>query len=191
MMTPKPSDLRASRLKLLAIVAVFALPILAAGVLTFIGWQPSGKGYGQPVQPQRNFVDEHVRLRLADGQDYAWRDPAEPRMTLVALAGPQCGQRCFETLTGMAKAWVMLNRNQTRLRLLYVGTPPADPRQVAAMDAYWTLATDPAGRLDAFRPAQPDSVSALLVESTGTALAFYPAGFDGTGLLRDLHQVIK
>ena len=191
MTTPHPSDIRASRLKLLAIMAVFALPIIAAGVLTFTGWQPSGKGYGQPVQPQRNFVDEHVRLRQSDGRDYPWRDPAEPRMTLVALAGPGCAARCFETLTGMAKAWVMLNRNQKRLRLLYVGTPPGDPKQVTAMNAYWMLATDPDKRLDAFRPAQPDSVSALLVESNGTALAFYPVGFDGTGLLRDLHQVIK
>lgn len=191
MTTPRPSDLKASRLKLLAIMAVFALPIIAAGVLTFTGWQPTGKGYGRPVLPQRNFVDEQVRVRLADGHDYEWRDPAEPRMTLVALAGPGCAAHCFDTLTGMAKAWVMLNRNQKRLRLLYVGAPPADPKQVAAMDTYWKLATDPDGRLDAFRPTRPDSVSALLVESNGTALAFYPVGFDGTGLLRDLHQVIK
>ncbi|MEI7036757.1 hypothetical protein [Fulvimonas yonginensis] len=190
MNTPAPS-LKASRLKLLAIMAVFAAPIIAAAILTFSGWQPSGKGYGRPVQPQRNFVDEHVRVRLADGSDYAWRDPAEPRMTLVALAGPGCAARCFDALSGMAKAWVTLNRNQKRLRLLYLGTAPADRAQVAAMKAYWILGEDPDGRLAAFRPAAADSVSALLVESNGTALAYYPAGFDGTGLLRDLHKVIK
>lgn len=191
MTTPHPSELKASRLKLLAIMMVFALPIIAAGVLTFTGWQPSGKGYGQPVQPQRNFVDEHVRVRQADGREYDWRDPAEPRMTLVALAGPGCAARCFETLTGMAKAWVMLNRNQKRLRLLYLGTPPTDPTQANAMKAYWVLGVDTQGQLDGFRPTGADSVSALLVESNGTALAYYPAGFDGTGLLRDLHQVVK
>lgn len=191
MTPPASAELKASRLKLLGIVAIFALPILAAGVLTFIGWQPSGKGYGQPVQPQRNFVEEHVRIRLADGRDYPWRDPAQPRMTLVALAGPGCADACFQTLTGMAKSWVTLNRNQQRLRLLYIGTPPAAPGRLAAMRSYWQLGSDPEHRLDAFRPTRPDSVSALLVESNGTALAFYPAGSDGTGLLRDLHQVIK
>ncbi|HET6804356.1 MAG TPA: hypothetical protein VFH59_02795 [Frateuria sp.] len=191
-MTPAPSpDLKASRLKLLAIMAVFALPIIAAGVLTFTGWQPSGKGYGLPIQPQRNFVDEHLRVTLADGSDYAWRNPEEPRMTLVALAGPGCAARCFETLTGMAKAWVMLNRNQKRLRLLYVGTPPADPGRLDAMKSFWILGRDGGDKLAAFRPQAPDSVSALLVESNGTALAYYPAGFDGTGLLRDMHKVIK
>lgn len=191
MNAPAPPTLKASRLKLLAIMAVFALPIIAAGVLTFTGWQPSGKGYGQPIEPQRNFVDEHLRVTLADATDYAWRDPAVPRMTLVALAGPGCAARCFDTLTGMAKAWVTLNRNQKRLRLLYVGESPADAARLAAMKAYWTLGRDTGGKLDAFRPQAPDSVSALLVESNGTALAYYPAGFDGTGLLRDMHKVIK
>lgn len=191
MNTPAPPSLKASRAKLLAIMAVFALPIIAAGVLTFTGWQPSGKGYGQPIQPQRNFVDEHLRVTLADGGDYAWRDPEEPRMTLVALAGPDCAARCFETLTGMAKAWVTLNRNQKRLRLLYVGEAPADAGRLEAMKSFWTLGRDTGGKLDAFRPQASDSVSALLVESNGTALAYYPAGFDGTGLLRDMHKVIK
>ena len=191
MNTPAPPNLKASRLKLLAIMAVFAAPIIVAGVLTFSGWQPSGKGYGQPIEPQRNFVDEHLRVSLADGGDYGWRDPAEPRMTLVALAGPDCAARCFDTLTGMAKAWVTLNRNQKRLRLLYVGTPPGDPGRLAATKSFWTLGHATDGKLDAFLPKTPDTVSALLVESNGTALAYYPAGFDGTGLLRDMHKVIK
>lgn len=191
MTMPHPPSPRASRVKLLAIMAVFALPIIAAGVLTVVGWQPGGKGYGQPIQPQRNFVDEHLRVVLADGGDYAWRDPEEPRMTLVALAGPDCAARCFGTLTGMAKAWVTLNRNQKRLRLLYVGEPPADPARREAMKSFWTLGRDAGTGLDAFRPRASDSVSALLVESNGTALAYYPAGFEGTGLLRDMHKVIK
>lgn len=191
MSTPASSPPKAGRLKLLAIAAVFAAPMIVAGLLTFTGWQPGGKGYGQPVQPQRNLLDEHLRVVLADGTDYAWRDPAEPRMTLVALAGPGCAARCFEALTGMAKAWVTLNRNQKRLRLLYVGASPADPAQAAAMKAYWMLGRDVGDKLGAFRPADADSVSALLVESNGTALAYYPAGFDGTGLLRDMHKVIK
>lgn len=191
MNAPAPPSLKASRLKLLAIAAVFAAPIVVAAILTFTGWQPGGKGYGQPVQPQRNLVEEQVRVSLDAGGDFVWRDPKEPRMTLVALAGPGCAARCFDTLTGMAKAWVTLNRNQKRLRLLYVGTPPADPARAAAMQAYWTLGREVDGKLAAFRPTATDSVSALLVESNGTALAFYPAGFDGTGLLRDLHKVIK
>jgi hypothetical protein len=47
------------------------------------------------------------------------------------------------------------------------------------------------GKLAKFRPSTPDSLSVLLVESNGTALSYYPAGFDGPGLARDLQKVIK
>lgn len=191
-MIPRNSpDPKSGRLKLLAIAAVFAAPMIVAGVLTFSGWQPGGKGHGEPVLPQRNLVDEHLRVTLADGGDYAWRDPQEPRMTLVALAGPDCAARCFDALSGMAKAWVMLNRNQHRLRLLYLGQPPIDPAQRTAVGTYWTFGRDADDRLARFRPAEPDRVSALLVESNGTVLSYYPAGFDGTGLMRDVIKVVK
>ncbi len=190
MKTVDPVALRRSRLFLLLIALVFAAPMIVAGLLSWGGWQPGVKGSGQPIQPQRNFVEEKLAVQLAGGQPYAWRD-SEPRLTLVALAGPDCAAHCFEVLTGLAKARVMLNRNQSRLRLLYLGAPPADAARRAAMQAYWSLGSDVDGKLADYRPTTPDSVSALLVESNGTALSFYPAGFDGPGLLRDMQKVIK
>lgn len=184
----KPS--RKSRVYLLLIALVFAAPMIAAGLLTLGGWQPGVKSNGEPILPQRNFVDEHLRVQLADGHDYAWRD-SEPRMTLLALAGPDCATRCLAALTAMAKARVMLNHQQSRLRLLYLGTPPGDAGARQAMETYWQIGHDVDDRLASYRPATPDSVSAVLVESNGTALSFYPAGFDAAGLLRDLRKVIK
>jgi hypothetical protein len=175
---------------LLLIALVFAAPMIVAGLLSWGGWQPGVKGSGQPIEPQRNFVDEKLPVQLADGRLYAWRDN-EPRLTLVALAGPNCAAHCFEVLTGLAKARLMLNRSQDRLRLLYLGAPPTDASRRAAMQAYWTPGRDVDGKLASYRPTAVDSVSALLVESNGTALAFYPAGFDGPGLLRDMKKVIK
>jgi cytochrome oxidase Cu insertion factor (SCO1/SenC/PrrC family) len=185
---PDPAALRKSRRFLLLIALVFAAPMLVAGLLTFSGWQPTGKGNGQPIAPQRNFVDEKLRVQLANGQPYAWRD-SEPRMTLVALAGPHCAVHCLDDLTAMAKARVMLNRNQSRLRLLYIGQPPAGEGLVA-MQNYWLIGTDVDGKLAGYRPTTPDSVSAVLVESNGTALSLYPAGSDPAGLARDLQKVI-
>jgi hypothetical protein len=190
MNTADPKSLRRSRLFLILIALVFAAPMIVAGLLTWSGWQPGVKGSGQPILPQRNFVEEKLTVELAGGQPYAWRD-SKPRLTLVALAGPGCAAHCFEVLTGLAKARVMLNRNQSRLRLLYLGAPPVDATRRAAMQTYWLLGSDVDGKLADYRPTTPDSVSALLVESNGTALSFYPAGFDGPGLLRDMQKVIK
>jgi hypothetical protein len=93
-------------------------------------------------------------------------------------------------MPGYADQHVTLNRNQSRLRLLYLGTPPADDAR-DGMRNYWLLGTDVDGKLASFRPTMPDSVSAVLVESNGTALLQYPAGFDPSGLRKDLQKVIK
>jgi hypothetical protein len=185
-----PKSRRRSRTFLLLIGLVFAAPMIVAGLLTVGGWQPGTRGNGHPITPQRNFVAEQLQVRMADGGSWAWRD-SEPRMTLVALAGPDCATRCLAALTAMAKAHVMLNHNKSRVRLLYRGTPPGDAAARQAMTAYWSLGTDVDGKLARFRPQAADSVSALLVESNGTALSFSPAGFDAAGLLRDVRKVIK
>ncbi|MGY3041258.1 cytochrome oxidase Cu insertion factor (SCO1/SenC/PrrC family) [Rhodanobacter sp. TND4EL1] len=184
-----PAAVRKSRVFLVLIALVFAAPMLVAGLLTWSGWMPGTKGNGEPIMPQRNFVSEKLAVQLADGKLYAWRD-SEPRLTLIALAGPDCASHCLATLTSMAAARVTLNRNQSRLRLLYLGTPPADDAR-DGMRNYWLLGKDVDGKLERFRPTTPDSVSAVLVESNGTALSLYPAGFDPSGLRKDLQKVIK
>ncbi|MGC1548434.1 MAG: hypothetical protein WA777_07885 [Rhodanobacter sp.] len=186
---PIENQLRKSRLKLLLIAGIFAAPFVVAMILTLSGWQPGAKGNGEPISPQRNFVQENLHVRLDNGVMWPWRD-SSPRLTLIALAGPDCAARCFDTLTAMAKARVMLNRNQSSLRLLYIGTPPTDASQVSSMRSYWQFGSDVEQKLNGYRPTTPDSVSAVLVESNGTALSLYPAGFDASGLLRDLQKVV-
>jgi hypothetical protein len=194
---PDQTAQRAGRLKLLLIMAVFAAPILAAGLLTLSGWQPAGKGNGLPITPQRNFEQEKLRVALPDGKDWAWR-AVEPQLTLVALPGPDCAERCVATLNKMAAARVTLNRNAPRLRLLLVAEAPRAGQVKdgvwqpdANADFQWRLGTDVDGKLVSWRADTPDGVSALLVESNGTALAYYPAGFDPTGLRKDLQKVIR
>lgn len=188
-MTPSTSSQRASRLKMLLIFFIFLAPIIAAAFFNYIGYRPGTNGHGKPIAPQRNFVTEGVQVRLEDGRQYPWRDAAEPKMTLVALAGPGCAARCLQELTKMAAAKVTLNRNLGRLRLLYVGIPPVDADHDGIRN-YWQLGQVQGTGLDSFRPAGADTVSAVLVESNGTALAWYPAGFDPTGLRIDLQKVI-
>ena len=194
---PSQPSARAGRLKLLLIMAVFAAPILAAGLLTLSGWQPTGKGNGLPITPQRNFAQENLRIALPDGKDWAWR-AVEPQLTLLALPGPDCANRCVETLHKMAAARVTLNRNAPRLRLLLVAEAPRTGQvrdgiwqPDANADFQWRLGSDADGKLASWRPSAPDSVSALLVESNGTALAYYPVDFDPTGLRKDLQKVIR
>jgi len=189
MKSADPAAARKGRIYLVLIALVFVAPAIVAGLLSLTGWQPEAKGHGEPILPQRNFVDEKLDVKLDDGTVYAWRD-SEPRLTLIALAGPDCSKQCLSVLTSMAAARITLGRTQTRLRLLYLGTPPVG-NEADGMRDYWRLGCDVDGKLAGFRPTGSDSVSAILVESNGTALALYPAGFDPSGLRRDLQKVVK
>ena len=179
-------NLRSSRLKLILIMLVFLAPIIAAGLLTLSGWQPEGKGNGRPIVPQRSVNDVRVDV---DGKPWVWRD-SEPRLTLIALPGPACADHCLMTLALMRNARIVLNANADRLRLLYLGTPPTAPGADGVMPS-WKVGSDPADAFGEFRPTEPDSVSAVLIESNGTALSYYPAGFDPSGLRKDMQKVIR
>jgi len=186
-MNESASRRRLSRIKLLLVVGVFALPLLAAIVLTATGWRPGTRSHGQAILPQRSF--RGIDIRLANGDAYPWKD-SQPRMTLVALPGSDCLDNCMRLLHLMKNARITLNDNADRLRLLYVGEPPHGPKAGKVMRG-WQVGTDVDHKLDDFRPRGPDSVSAILVESDGTALTRYRAGFDPNGLKDDLHKVIR
>ncbi len=175
-----------NRVRLLLVAALFAAPAVIAIVLGHLGWQPGVRGHGEPILPQRSLAD----VRIATGEDtfWAWRD-TEPRMTLVALPGPGCAARCAETLGLARNARLLLNRNAERLRLLYVGEPPVGAHANAVED--WTSGRDVDDALAGFRPTEADTAAMLLVESNGTALSLYRAGFDPNGLRKDLQKVVR
>ncbi|HVI56980.1 MAG TPA: hypothetical protein VM621_18210 [Luteibacter sp.] len=179
-------NIRSSRIKLILIMLVFLAPIVAAGLLTLSGWQPEGKGNGRPIVPQRSVADVRVDV---DGKPWVWR-ASEPRLTLVALPGPGCADRCLQTLALMRNARITLNQNADRLRLLFLGTPATAAGADGVMPD-WKVGNDGANAFGEFRPTEPDSVAAVLVESNGTALSFYPAGFDPSGLRKDMQKVIR
>lgn len=186
-MNDTTQTVRLNRFKMLLVALIFVLPFLVAWIAFHAGWRPGTKSHGQAILPQRSFSD--VRIVMDDGGDWAWRDPAAPRMTLVALSSGPCTSACIKTLTLLRNARITLNDKQDRLRLLYVGQPPAGKAGEVLLKS-WRHGRDVGGKLTAFRPSEDGAVSAILVESNGTALVRYPAGFSPDGLKDDLHKVL-
>lgn len=187
MTTPhSPEAIRRSRRQLVMVAAVFLAPLMIAAAVGLSGWMPGTRGNGQPIEPQRSFVD--VPMTLEDGSAYDWRHADEPLLTLLALPGPDCAAKCRQQLAMIRNARVTLNRLMHRVRLVYVGerAPVAD-----ALAVEWKVGTDTAQRFAEFRPTTPDSLAAILVQSNGTALSLYPDGFDPSGLRKDMKKVVK
>lgn len=178
---------RLNRFKMALVASIFVLPFVVAWIAFHAGWRPGTRSHGQAIQPQRSFSD--VRIVMDNGSDWAWRDPVAPRMTLVALSAGPCAEQCIKTLALLRNARITLNDKQGRVRLLYIGRKPAGKPGDVLLKS-WQHGRDVAGKLAGFRPHEADSVSALLVESNGTALVQYPAGFSPDGLKDDLHKVL-
>lgn len=181
-----PEAVRRSRRQLVMIAAVFLAPLMIAAAVGLSGWMPGTRGHGQPIEPQRSFLD--VALTLEDGSQHEWRNAVEPLFTLLALPGVDCAAKCKQQLQMMRNARHTLNRLSHRVRLVYVGdrSPVAD-----TLGPEWKVGTDTANALAEFRPVTPDSVAAVLVQSNGTALSLYPDGFNPSGLRLDLKKVVK
>lgn len=174
------------RLQAGLIAAVFAVPVVVALTMGLLGWSPTPHSYGHPIQPERNLVG--VPVRLADGKLVALKN-TDAVWTLVALPGPDCAERCLKTLDLAYRAQISLGRSADKLRLLYLGTPPA-AAVAKGFTRAWTPVTTPSSAFDDLRAAGRDTVSAVLVTPAGKAMISYPAPFKPAGLRADLVKVV-
>ncbi|MDW8479090.1 MAG: COX15/CtaA family protein [Xanthomonadales bacterium] len=114
-----------SRLKLLSLMALFALPLLAAMLLVAIGWRPSAsRAHGEllsPARPLGALLDER-------GAPLDWRG-AEASWHLIVLGPERCDPRCAETAELLSRVWVALHRDARRLRIRWLGEPDRASRE--------------------------------------------------------------
>lgn len=175
------------RVQLILIASFFFVPMLVAGLLVASGWVPDARSHGEGIVPQRSF--DAVAVTLADGAALEWKDP-DWRWTVVALPGRQCGEACRRQLDLVHRARVSLNQKSMRVRLLYVGEPPAGESAATLMQP-WLVGRDVDARLTEWAPDVDDGLAIVLVKPDSTALTVYRNGFDASGLRRDLAKVTK
>jgi len=181
---PRPSQAR-SRLTLLLVATCFFLPFIAAAVLFFSGWEPSGRrNYGELLQPPVN-LDTHALLR-ADGGAYAWK-PEDNRWHFLVAAPDACAQSCARTLDALHRIWLGQGRKADRLEVMWFGALPEGPRFRALVP----MQAD--AKLAAQLPeaARADAVPVYLVDPSGYLVLHYHPGFDPAGVRKDLGKLVK
>jgi len=178
---------RRKRLALTLIAALFVIPVVGSYALFLSGWKPAHtRNHGELITPARD-ISAHPVV-LADGGTLVWKDPELEHWTLLAVPGPGCAQHCLERLDELRRARLTLNQNAQRLRLVVLDAT-LTPEQLAAL-APMIAARDPDALFAELAPGT-DDLAAALVDPSGFYALRYRAGYDGTGLRKDLSRLIR
>jgi len=170
----------------LAIVLLFAAPMLIAVLLNYSGWQPGAtRNHGTMVQPPVDIGATPVTL--AAGGKLDWRDP-QWHWNLVALPNGACGADCQKQLAAVMRMRLTLGRNAERLHVLYLG-PELD---AAILQTFVPLqaGNDDAAAFAPYRPQQSGALALALVNPNGLLILRFDAGFDVAQVREDLVKVV-
>lgn len=174
---------------LLAVIAVFLVPIALAWLLNAGHLLPAAKTKGEYLQPMVDLrAAEPV---LADGSRYAW-DPAGRRWRILIAPPPECAAACVEVARKVDLVWQLLGRNADHVDILWLGAPPPDARRDAATRV---LRRDPALRARLPRvddaPEGAAGVPVYVIDPNGFVVLRYAPGFAPKDLLDDVTKLAK
>lgn len=193
MTEPNP---RKTRLTLLAIIAVFAVPMIAAYL-----YRPSGEAgnYGTLVEPPRPL--QEFRMTDLEG-DAAGLGVLKGKWTLMYVGGAECGETCRSNLYNIERVRLTQGKEMNRVQSLYLAPDSMAGRVVAntlveyqgvqgyrisgaglqamAPDFDWDGAAGPAG-----------SERVYVIDPLGNLMMFYPGGADPSGMKKDLKRLLK
>lgn len=180
-----------ARLKLVAIVMLFVVPVAAAYILYFTmsGLAPSGESnQGElldPVQPLPS-----LQLTGRDGAVTS-ADVLAEKWTFLQVAPEGCGDECRTSLDETLQIWRLLGDKKPRVqRVLLVGDgkrapdPGRKPLSVyqGQLAAIWQL-------IEQHAAGRPGTV--YLVDPHGNWVLFYPPEQDGTELYKDTKHLLS
>jgi len=175
-----------SRLTLLAVIAMFAIPLIAAFVVRSSGWHPSEtKNTGTLVDPPRDI--RSVAAATPDGSAFAWKDP-QFHWTLVMLPGANCAVKCIERIDEALRMRITLGRNSERLRVAYIG--PKQATEFFSRRTPLVNLSDPSNAFADYRARNDDSLALALVDPQGLLMMRYPDGYSAQGLRGDITKII-
>ena len=173
-----------NRLVLVAIVLLFAAPLLIAYALNTQGWHPQNtRNSGALVDPPYSVVTAPVTL--AGSSKLVWRNP-QWQWTLLALPGARCEMQCRTRLDEVLRMRVTLGRNAERLRIVYLGPEVTSNSFIAGA---LLVGHDDADTFAKYRAQGDDALALVLVDPNGLLMMHYADGYSAMGVRSDVQRV--
>lgn len=184
--TLEPSIRRRNRIALVALILVFVLPFVIAGVLNLVDWRPQHiSHHGVLLTPPQKLTE--IALYRADGTPYTFA-PQQRRWQIAVVPTTDCGQTCVDLIAALDRVWRLQGRRADRLQVLWFGEIPS---QAVPFRNLIAMRPDPA-----FLAHLPDlpirgAPAIYLIDSFGFLVMRYAPGVDAADLYADVKKLLK
>lgn len=194
-----PPDLIKSRLSIILVLILCALPFVAATVAYKMGWRPQGSiNHGtllDKARPLKNlaFKDNHGRPVSLEDLRGKWN--------MVFLATGKCGESCQDSLYKMRQVRQTQGKHMGRVQNVYIYTMQGSPDSKVIKEypfRYWrandvtvkSLAQQLRIPKDQGLPLD-GKARIYLVDPLGNFFMFYGQDADPTGMRKDLGRLLR
>ncbi|HLQ25716.1 MAG TPA: SCO family protein [Acidiferrobacterales bacterium] len=192
---PKPF----ARLKMIALMAVFAFPIALASLLYSVGWRPQGTiNHGELVQPARPIQD--VRLQTLAGEPLNF-SRFQKKWTMLYFDGPKCADVCRENLRKMRQVHLAQGKDVDRIQRVFVvmnAPAPNGLREVIQENPELKVLTGSAENIKklagqfSLRAGTPFGLHRIYVlDPLGNFIMSYPPSADPNGIRKDFNRLLR
>lgn len=174
--------------KLVALAALFALPVVAS-ILAWKLLDPAATAnFGELLLPPAQVTGQPFERHA--GGPFGFKDLAG-KWVLVASDSGDCASACVQKLFTMRQVRVALGRNASRVERVFVVDDLRKPAS-AALEAFEGMVTaiTPTG-MSLPRGAANDRAHIYLVDPHGNVMMRWPSGTEGKRLLSDLQRLLK
>ena len=191
-MTAPNAARRSGRRWLLAVAALFVVPLAAAILLYYSsGWRPAVNAQGTLIDPPRPL--DVWRLELPDGK----RVSAETFLghwSLVHAVESACDERTRALLDELARVRLALDKDASRVQRVLVHGGNCGAIEPGTANANLLVLVAPGAAGEAFRaqlPAVDGAAGIYIVDPRGKLMMSYPATGSARGLLKDLERLLR
>lgn len=186
-----PADpVKRGRIKLLALAAFFALPVIAGYAAYFLDWAPGARANYGLLIAARPLPD--TRFESADGKPFRFAD-LRGKWLLVQLDSGQCDAYCERKLYFMRQVRKALGKDTPRVERLWLLTDARQPSTALLEAIEGTLLARASGSAIAGEFPAEHAVSdhIYLVDPHGNLMMRYPRDADPSRMLKDLQRLMR
>jgi len=176
------------RAKLVALMALFAVPIVASIVAYNFADVRATSNYGELILPPQAITTQS--FARIDGVPFVFSE-LRGRWVMVASDSGDCAAACLEKLTTMRQVRLALGRNAARVERVFVVDDTHAPA-TGGFDAFpgMVVAVTPKG-LPVPSGAANDRAAIYLVDPNGNVMMRWPAHLESRRMLKDLERLLK